>query len=324
MKTKPGRYFTVIVVILIIQSCLKGEPLKQMEDLSKLYSDKKITNSQMLYEMGKVYLENNENQQVKYDYFNRLIISGYSTHVIHHYLLRQEEELQENDMKIVLFALNEGKHFKLADSFRKKFSAKFINQLNTMSEASDSLIYYDTLIKRIPRAEAYLNRSRFFSRMGATDMAGADAEIVMETDPCHEDAVFQQAITLFQQEKTKNVIALLESCNILHTEWHPVFYKLAFEIESVKNSANSIEEKLFKQANLYVNNGFADIALRKNNELLEMKGVDNPDYIALQAFIHYRLKNKALAEKYIKDAESLTGKKSRLGEMIAGMEQVQD
>ena len=319
MEKSSVRYFIASLMILLMYSCMRMSPEQEMQDLSRLYGEKKITNSQMLFEMGKIFREHQENGQVKKDYFNRLIISGYTSHIIHHYLLTQERNLQEDDMKILLFAMKEGNHYEMADLFSAKFSGNLLNQLNQMRETNDSLIYYDTVTERIHRAEAYLSRSGFFTRLGETEMARADIETGMAMEPCLENAVFQQALLLFQQEKTREIIGLLEKCNSIHTDWYPVFYRLAFEIESVKNSGNPAEEKLFKQANLYVNNGFADIALRKNSELLGMKGESNPDYLALQAFIYYRLKNRKMAERYVEMAEGLTGKKTRLGEMIAEM-----
>lgn len=320
MKYKAGIYIINAFHLLLIFSCIQENPELQMQNLARLYEEKKITNSQMLHEMGKIYLKNNDNLPVKFDYFNRLIISGYSTHVIHRYLLQPEQKTEEEDMKLLLFALNEGKNYKLAQLFRQKFSGDYLIQLNKMMETSDSIIYYDTLTERIHRAESYLKRSRFYTRLGEPEMAHSDSERSLVMEPCFENAVFQQSLILFQKEKTKEIISLLEQCNQIHSDWHPVFYRLAFEIESVKNSGNTIEEKLFRQANLYVNNGFADIALKKNNELLGMVTEPNPDYLALQAFILYRLKNKNMAMKYIAEAESITGKKSRLGEMIVNME----
>jgi hypothetical protein len=69
-----------------------------------------------------------------------------------------------------------------------------------------------------------------------------------------------------------------------------------------------------------VNNGFPEIVLRKSKELLK-RNYDNPDYLALQAFIFCRINKKEQVLEYSTEAERITVKSSRLKQMIEEMKQ---
>lgn len=311
-----------LIVVLVVSSCSFSSPESRMQKFAEMYEQKKISNSQMLFEMGKIFLKNPENKTVKNEYFQRMIISGYTSHVLHYFLPGSENSLESDDMKTILYALQKGKHYNLAKEFKGIIEGEFLVKLEQFSEATDTLECYNQQIKDNSNGASFAQRGKFFAKLGEQDLANRDLDQSMRLDPCNPDATFQKLLIHFDRENTNQVIALIENCRneidpTAH-QWKTTFYQLAKEIEEVEKSNKTREEKLFRSANLYVNNGFPEIAHRKSQELLKTRN-DNADYLALQAFIYYRMNQKNQALHFISEAERITGRSSRLKELIENM-----
>lgn len=324
MKKHFSTYFLLTACIVLLQSCYMENPELKMQKYADLYENKKISNSLMLFEMGKIFREYSDNPAVRNEYFQKMIISGYASHIIHLFLSQQEKKLTQDDMKIVLIALQKGNHYNLAEKFTGRFSGDYQNQLQKLVEVNDSVQHYNDLIKAERTAEAYENRGRFFTRLNSAEMANIDFDKSIRLNPCNPGALFEKSLVLLNNEKTKEVTVLLGECNknkeTIQPEWYPVFYNLATEIESLKSLNLPDKELLFRQSNLYINAGFPEIALQKSKELLKSDGNSNPDYLALQGFIYFKMNNKELAMQYVSEAERISGKKSKLSAMIAKMD----
>lgn len=324
MKKQFSIYLVLAAISLLLQSCLDGDPAEKMNSLAESYRKKEITNSQMLFGMGKIYLENPENEAVKTEYFEKMIISGYAAHILHRYLKEPGASFGEEDMKMILFALQKGNHYNMADKFTARFSDPYRKTLMDLAAVNDSLQHLNSLVKNSPGAEVFEARGRFFRRINATEVANIDLDKSIRMDSCNPGALFEKAVILFNNEKTGEVAGLLERCrsNVESGQyaWYPVFSKLAKEIEELKNLSLPENELLFRQANLYVNSGFSELALRKSDSLLKADGNSNPDYMALHGFILYKMNKKEEAMKYVTEAERISGRKSKLSEMIAQMD----
>lgn len=324
MKKHYLKYLQLAACILLLQSCLMENPESKMQKLANKYKNKEISNSQMLFGMGKIFRENPDNQVIRYEYFQKMIISGYASHIVHCYLDQPGKSLTVEDMEILLFALQEGNHYHLAEKFTGRFNGKYQAKLLEAAGINDSLLYYNNLVKKNPDAEAMQKRGKFFTRLNASDIANIDLDKSIRLNPCNPGALFEKALLLINNEKTKEVTEMLEKCNqnneATQLEWFPVIYNLAKEVESLKKSNLPKKEILFNQANLYINAGFPEIALQKSKELLKADGNNNPDYLALQGFIYFKMNNKELAMHYVSEAERISGKKSKLSSMIAKME----
>jgi tetratricopeptide (TPR) repeat protein len=321
MLNQSGKYIMMMGIVFFLFSCSSASPEVQMKKLADQYNSKKISNSQMLFEMGKVFHKNPENLNIRNEYFSKLIISGYSSYVLH-YFLQPENKVFKEDIQTVLLALREGKQYHLSTNLNSKFDGRLSSQLTQINEATDSISYFNQLIKTSNNAKAFAKRGKYFIKLGESEMASYDLDLSMNMDPCNPDAIFQKALIFFDEENTEQIITLFEKCaDVLNTgqaAWHEVFYQLAKNIETINKNQVSVEEKLFRQANLYVNNGFTELALRKSQELLK-SNAKNPDYLALQAFIHYRMNNRNLALQFITRADNIKGEKSKLHELIERM-----
>jgi tetratricopeptide (TPR) repeat protein len=311
-----------LFVVQVVPSCLFSSPENRMQKFAEMHEQKKIDNPQMLFEMGKIFLKNPENTFVKNEYFQRMIVSGYSSHVLHYFLLSPQKKLENDDMKTILFALQKGKHYNLATEFKDRLEGEFSVKLEQFSEVMDTLECYNQQIKDNPNGASFAQRGKFFTKLGEQDLANRDLDQSMRLYPCNPDALFQKIMNHFNSENTREIISLLDKCenriNSKSPVWKSTFYELAKNIEEVEQSNEAREGKLFRKANLYVNNGFPEIALRNSQELLKMRN-NNADYLALQAFIYYRMNQKSQALKYITEAEQITGKSSKLKELIADM-----
>jgi len=294
-----------------------------MQLLADKYSSKKITNLQMLLEMGKVYLNNPENIKVKTDYFNRMIISGYTSWVLHHYLSNHKNNISAEDQKIILFALSQGNHYDLAKEFADRFDGNYKEKLKEIILINDSLNIFSQMLRNGETEKGYSYRGNLFARIGEKEMAAFDLDRALGFEPCNPDALFRRALVLFEKEQNLEIIRLLNECKNItpKPDWFDIFYTVAGEAEKIQKSTEPKNDKFFKLANLYVNNGFNDLALRNSNKLIEIDP-NNPDYLALQAFIHYRKGNKSLALQFISQAENRSGQKSRLREMIEQMNEL--
>lgn len=310
--------------IVMLQSCLMENPESRMQKLSDSYKNKEISNSQMLFSMGKVFRQNPDNNAVRLEYFQKMIISGHASYILHYYMNRPGDTLGEKDMKTILFAMQKGNHYNMAEKFTPRFSDKFRAQLNEMADVNDSLRFYNNLVKNHQNAEAFEKRGRFFTRLNATDVANLDLDKSIRLSPCNPGALYEKALLLINNEKSGELAELLEQCSSVFKgnppQWYPVFLNLVTELKALKSLSLDYKELLFRQANLYVNNGFLELALRKTNKLLKADGNNNPDYLALQGYIYFKMNNKEMAKQYVSEAERISGRKSKLSELIAQME----
>lgn len=319
MMVRKIKYIIGIVALLFVSAC--GRPETRVEKLIEQYQNKQIANVQLLLGLGELYQANKDNELVKSEYFNRMIISGYGAWALHYYLAAPEKIADNQDEKIILFALRKGNHFAMAKKFNDYFSSGGSEKLQELINLSDSLVFYNDMVSQKGEAVAYANRGRFFSAVGADDVSGIDLTTSLKADPCNPDGLFQRALALFDRENTKEVIRIIGNCHNHpnQPEWMQVFEQLARDIEAVIASADSETERLYQLANLYVNNGFSTIALRKSGRLIQLES-DRADYLALHAFVYYRMGDKRMATRYLNDAEAISGSTSRLRSMIEQME----
>ncbi len=306
-------------------ACSFSSPEKQMERLADQYNERIISNYQMLFGMGMIYFSNHENANVKKEYFNRMIISGYSSWVLHYYLAETEKIKTDEDKNIILSALRKGNHYDMAKEFLFFFSGQHFERLQHLVDLGDSLDYFNRTVygEAGAGAGAFSRRGNFFASQGENDMATLDLNRSLHLDPCGEEALFRRIVILFDRENTNEIIRLLNNCPdndaYGYEHWRTVFYQLAMDVESVNNSNESENDKLFRLANMYVNNGFERIALRNSAKLVG-SNQDNPDYLALHAFVYYRLGDRRMATRYIDKAENITGRNSRLRVLIEQMD----
>lgn len=309
----------ILFSALIVVSCTLRSPEAQMQKLIGQYNARVITNYQMLLGIGTLYHSNPENYEIKKEYFNRMIISGYASWALHYYLAEPERIKNNEDHKLILFAIRQGNHYDLAKEFLQYLD---MPQLRKSVAVADSLKYFNNAIADNQAVTAYDGRAGFFTSLGEQDMANMDINNSLQLDPCGEDALFRKLLILFDRENTKEVIRTLERCpgngQPDRPEWRQAFYQLAGDIENVTASAESENDKLFRLTNLYLDYGFERLALRKSEKLTELNQ-DNADYLALHAFVYYRLNNKPMAVKFIDMAESITGQTSRLRTLIEQM-----
>jgi tetratricopeptide (TPR) repeat protein len=312
--------FFVLFSAISLQACSFRSPEAAMQNLAQQYAGKAISNYQMLLGMGEVYHANPDNEKIRMDYFNRMVISGYASWVLHYYLADPEKINSDADKKQILFALRRGNHYDLAEKFLPFFDS---NQLKPLLALGDSLYYYNTLVAEEMTASDFSGRGRFFSSIGEQEMASMDIESSLRLDPCGNDAIYGKLLILFERENTREVIRMLEGCpgndGSGRQEWKDVFYRLAIDIEEAKGSDVAENDRLFRLANLYLNSGFEHLALRKATKLTEIYP-GNADYLALRAFVHYRMNNKQLALKYLDMAENISGQTSRLRTLIDQMQ----
>jgi tetratricopeptide (TPR) repeat protein len=291
-----------------------------MHELAGQYRGKVISNYQMLLGMGEIYHANPENEEIRTDYFNRMIISGYASWVLHYYLADPGKIRSDADKNLILFAIRKGNHYNLTKEFLPHFDPV---QLKPLLVLGDSLDYFNRLIEKEMTAEALSGRGLFFSSLGAPEMANMDVNMSLKKDPCGNDALFAKLLNLFDRENTREVLRMLEQCpgNVGSGRqgWKDVFYRLAADIESLKGKDLPENERLFRLTNLYLNSGLEKNALREATRLTE-SFPGNGDYLALLAFIYYRMNNKQLATKYLDMAENSSGQTSRLRTLIEQMQ----
>ncbi len=298
---------------------------KQMEKLARQYDEKTISNYQMLFGMGTVYFSNPENENVKKEYFSRMIVSGYSSWVLHYYLAEPGKINNDVDKNIILSALQNGNHYDMAKEFLHFFSGQHSERLRHIVDLGDSLEYFNKMVygEAGAGAGAFSRRGNFFALRGENDMATVDLNRSLHLDPCGEEALFRRIVILFDRQNTNEIIRLLNNCpdnDVQENEqWRAVFYQLARDVESVNHSDENDNDKLFRLANLYLNNGFERLALRESAKLVR-SNQDNPDYLALHAFVYYRLGDRRMATRYIDKAENITGRNSRLRVLIEQMD----
>lgn len=310
----------ISVLSFLIVSCSWKNPEAKMQQLATDYNKKKITNLTMLLEMGQIFLDEPQNINIRKDYFNRMIISGYASWVLHYYLTRPEMVKSEEDQKIILFALNSGNHYNLGRKFLNLLSDSYLDELNKIMTFADTLDSLNNLVAIEKSAQAFALRSSFFVERGEVEMSKIDLNRSFSFDPCSQEAIYQKAVMLFDEENTSDILKLFNRCNDVANDqkWMSVFINLAQEVEKVKGSDKTENEKLFELANLYVNNGFPVIALRKS-EVLVMDNPQNANYLALHAFVYYNMGDKNKALKFIIEAEELSGQRSKLRTMIEQM-----
>jgi tetratricopeptide (TPR) repeat protein len=313
--------FIILFSLTILSACSLKDPESQIRKLAAQYQGKQITNLHMLFEMGKLYHDNPENHFIKQEYFNRMIISGYASWVLHYYKASPEKIKTDQDESLILFALNKGNHYDIAGEFKEYFSGGNALALEAIIKSGTRL---DTLNMQIligSGPESYARRGAFFAEMGVIEIASLDLNKSMRQDPCNEEALYQRSLILFDRENTGEIVRLLARCPQTPNdkEWRSVFYQLAKDVEDVNRTTDESRDKLFRLANLYVNNGFAEIALRKSDQLIK-ENPGMPDYLALHAFVYFRLGNKSRALFYIDEAESLSGRSSRLRSLIEQMD----
>lgn len=313
----------VCLLACLMLACASGRPEARFDRLSRQYSEKSISNYQMLLGMGELFLANPDNNYIRDGYFNRMIISGYSSWVLHYFLSDRERIKSQAEQKIILFALSRGRQYHLADEFTGQFDEPQRAQLESMHALGDSMKLLNETVLLFKTADALSARARFLNALGEDEMAAIDLGATMKADPCHQEALFQKILILISQENTREIIRTLDSCSEMEAagnqEWNAVFHKLASDIEAVKNTTIPENEKLFQLANLYVNSGFPEIAARKSAELVSKQN-NNPDYLALHAFVNYRLGDKQAALKFLNEAEAITGRTSRLRSLVEAME----
>lgn len=317
------RYITCLVLIILIVSCKWRKPEKEMQRLADLYESKKITNIQMLLEMGKIYRDHANLEIIKTDYFNRMIISGYTSWALHQYLANPEIPINDTDKKLILFALTQGNHYNLAKEFISRFNVQEQSKLMEIILINDSLSRFTQMIGCDDKDQGYSMRGNLFARIGEMEMASFDLDRALGYDPCNAEVLFRKALVLFEKEQIREISRMLDGCNSISPkpDWFDIFYQVASEAENIEQSSQPFNNKLFKLANLYVNNGFNELALRKSKKLLETEG-NNSDYLALQAFIYYRLGNREKALQFISEAENLSGQKSKLRQLIEQMNEL--
>jgi tetratricopeptide (TPR) repeat protein len=313
--------FIILFSLTILSACSMKDPESQVRKLTAQYQEKQITNLHMLFEMGKIYYKNPDNSFVKQEYFNRMIISGYTSWVLHYYKTSPEKIKTETDESLILFALNKGNHYDIAWKFKEYFSEKNAAALEGIIISGTKLDSLNMDIWTGSRPDSYARRGAFFAGKGAVEIASLDLNKSVKLDPCNEEALYQRSLILFDRENTGEIVRILTRCpqTAIDKEWRQVFYQLAKDVEDVNRSGDTNRDKLFRLANLYVNNGFAEIALRKSDQLIR-DHPGTPDYLALHAFVFYRLGNKNRALFYIDEAESLSGRSSRLRNLIEQMD----
>lgn len=129
----------------------------------------------------------------------------------------------------------------------------------------------------------------------------------------------------FKKDSAQNVKKRLENCfgkdfsAFEKDDWQASFYQISKKIIKINDDFPREEDRLFRQAKLFVDNNFPEIALNRAKKLTGL-APENADYLALQAFVYYRLGDRAKAMEFISRAENITGKNSKLRGMIENME----
>lgn len=315
-----GLCFFVFLCLISLHACSLRSPEAAMQNLAGQYAGNAISNYQMLLGMGEIFHAHPDNKEIRMDYFNRMIISGYASWVLHYYLAEPEKIASDADRKMILFAIRRGNHYNMAKKFLPLFDPM---QLKPLLALGDSLYYYNTLVAEERTASDFSRRGRFFSSVGEQEMASMDLDRSLRLNPCENDALFGKVLILIDRGNTREVIRMLEKCpgkeSSGRQEWKEAFLRLAFDIEEVLGSDFAENERLFRLTNLYLNSGFENLALRNATKLTEsFQG--NADYLALRAFVYYRMNNKQQALKYLDMAENISGQTSRLRTLINQMQ----
>ncbi|MFW6351712.1 MAG: tetratricopeptide repeat protein [Bacteroidota bacterium] len=322
--------FTVLFFVFLVffmLSCNSDEVVSEKVDsLIEAHKNKEISNFQMLLQMGTLFHKHPNHQKVRFEYLNRMIISGYASSVLHYYLADTENRiLDTKDPSIILFALEEEMQFHLAKDFLPFVDDEEINTgLREIMQMVDSLQDFDEKVRNQNSAKAYANRGTFFMTNGEKFIADWDRQRSLKSDPCNPTALFQQAMLLFDEEKTDEIIRIMKRCQPTdeaserEKDWRNLFLQVARKVEKVKNNSVDANQQLFELANIYATNGFAEIGLRKSGALIAEQPT-NPDYLAIHAFVYYQMGDKQNALKYINEAEDITQKRSRLRALIEDM-----
>ncbi len=310
-------YSLVVFCLLFFSACSLNSAESKMEKLAQDYQDDKINNQQMLLAMGEIFLSHEENDTIKRDYFTRMIISGYSAWALQYYL-KVDNPLTETDQEIILRALQEGGLYSLGKHFEHRFDSKYQPMLAGNITIADSLENLNNVVKERRDAESYAKRSSFFASLEKPLMAQADMEKSMQLSPCNDEAVYRLSLNYINRENPDALLELFSQCvspQAHQPEWKILFPEVAKQVIDVRNSNENDEKKIFNLANIYVNNGFIPLALRKTQELIALDS-ENADYLALQAFVYYRKGEKQNALDMISRAEEISGRTSRLRTMI--------
>lgn len=317
--------FLVVIIVVCFISCNNSSVVEQKTDeLIKLHADNKINNLEMLIQMGIMFNEKPENSKVKKEYLNRMVVSGYSSAVLHYYLLQPERIKTDEDQKIILYAIDKGMLYQLAEKFYPYFDDKNHQLLEKYKDFNTTLNKLNDDIATEYRSDLLAERGAFFRAVEQDIPANWDLKISSQNDPCNSQVVFQNILSLFAQEKTSSIITLLNQCNEELNDnnagnWKDTFKEVAESVEDIKESEMNEQERLFQLARIYSGNGFAEVGLKKSGELIR-RFPENADYLAIHAFGYYQMKDKKNALKYITEAETITGTRSRLREMIEQMD----
>ncbi len=287
------------------------------------HKNKEISNFQMLLELGTLFHQYPNHEMVKYEYLNRMIISGYGSAVLHYYLSDPENRiLDDKDPSVILFALDHGMQYHLAYRFLPYMTKnEFKKELNIIAQQADTLQYLNQQVRESKSSDALARRSAFFATTEEQHIAAWDRNKSLENDPCNNTALFQQALLFFDEGKTRQIIQMMKRCQTPHGQseqeatWKNVFLHVAQKAEEIKNSGKERKLQLFELANIYASNGFADIGLRKSGTLIDEEP-SNPDYLAMHAFVYYQMGDKQNALRYINEEEEITQKRSRLRSLI--------
>lgn len=314
-----------LLVLQFFVSCVT-DPVQEMEKYIEQYENKAISNSRQLLELGKIFANHPRNAEVRRLYFTRMIHSGYATSVLFTYLSDPDLIASGKDHDLIINALGKGYHYNLAHDFKDFFPPGKEGKLAGLIKKEEELNRVNLQIEKEKDAGHFTRRAVFFVEEGATNMAEIDLNEALEIDSCYADALFQKCVLQFKKDSAEKVRELLDNCldNNLAIEgqqdWKASFYELSVSAGEIKQAYSSEEDRLFNLAKLFADNNFPEIAIGKTKMLIDL-APDNADYLALQAFVYYRLGNKQKAMEFIVRAENITGKDSRLRGIIEKMQE---
>jgi len=301
-------------------------PVQKMEKHIDQYEHKEISNSRMLLELGKIFADYQYDLEVRSLYFTRMIHSGYSTSVLYTYLAQPELIDSEKDNHLILRALREGCHFELASDFETHLPPEHQEQLEALIGKAEQIDQINCKLESGKEPGLFSKRGEVYLQAGEQEMAEIDFNAALNLDTCHDEALFHKCILLFKKDSAQNVKKRLENCfgkdfsAFEQDDWQASFYQISKKIIEINNAFSREEDRLFQQAKLFVDNNFPEIALDRVKKLTEL-APDNADYLALRAFVYFRLGNKMKAMEFISRAENISGKNSKLRGMIENMEE---
>lgn len=306
-------------------SCDPG-PVQKMEKHITQFKNKEISNSRQLLELGKIFADHQQDAEARDLYFTRMILSGYATSVLYTYLSNPELINSKTDYTLIINALGERLHYDLASDFRPFLPSEYQEQLEELIIKGEQLDLINKKLKNENDPDLLSKRGVLFLEEGNSNIAEIDFNAALKIDSCHTEALFQKCVLQFKKDSAENVRELLDNCldNNLAIEgqqdWKASFYELSVSAGEIKQTFSSEEDRLFNLAKLFADNNFPEIALSKTKMLIDL-APENADYLALQAFVYYRLGNKPKAMEFIVRAENITGKDSKLKGMIEKMQE---